>query len=91
MADPKANRFKAMSWDNKEKVLEQLTQEIHRDNEERIEPESIKVVETRQEATKTIEIPQVTPVQDRNFFEVQAAQGMGGLMYQHAHLLMKQM
>jgi hypothetical protein len=43
------------------------------------------------ESTETIEIPQVTPLQDRNLFEVKSVQGMGGLMYQQAQLLMKQM
>jgi hypothetical protein len=36
-------------------------------------------------------ISQVAPVQARNFSEVQDIQGMGGLMYQQAQLLMKQM
>jgi hypothetical protein len=37
------------------------------------------------------EIAQVTLVQDRNFPEVQAAWGMGGLMYQQAQQIMKWM
>jgi hypothetical protein len=84
MVDPKETRFKAMSWDEQETVLEQSAQEILRASEERIAPESVEAVEAPQEATETTEIPQVTPVQDRNFSEVQDVQGMGGLMYQQA-------
>jgi hypothetical protein len=49
------------------------------------------VVETPRESTETVEIPQVTLVQDRSFFEVKIVQGMGGLMYQHAQHIMKWM
>jgi hypothetical protein len=67
MVDPKETKFKAMSWDEKATVLEELTQEILKASEERITPESVKAVETPQESTKTVEIPQVTLVQARNF------------------------
>jgi hypothetical protein len=82
MVDPKETRFKSMSLDEQEIVLEQSSQEILKASEERITPESVEAMETPQEATETAEIPQVTSVQDRNFSEVQVVQGMGGLLYQ---------
>jgi hypothetical protein len=60
MVDPKETRFKAMSWDEKETVLEQSTQEVLRAREERIASESVEVVEAPQEATETTKFSQVT-------------------------------
>jgi hypothetical protein len=52
---------------------------------------SIRAVGSLEVATETVEISQVAPILDMDFFEVQTAQGMGGLMYQQAQLLMKRM
>jgi hypothetical protein len=76
---------------SKQQSWKQLAQEILRASEERIAPKSVEAMETPQEATETTKIPQVTLVQDRNFSEVQVVQGMGGLMYQQAQMIMKQM
>ena len=84
MADPKETRFKKMIWDEKETVLEKSTQEVLRAREERIASESVKAVKAPHEATETTKISQVTPIQDRNFPEAQAMQGMGALMYLQA-------
>jgi hypothetical protein len=86
MADPKETRFKAMSWDEQETVLEQTVQETIKTREEMI---SVRVVGSPQGTTEITGIAQVALVQARNFSEVQDIQGMGGLMYQHAQLLMK--
>jgi hypothetical protein len=56
MANPKETKFKAMSLDEKETILEQSAQEILRAREERIISESVEVVEASQENTETTEI-----------------------------------
>ena len=82
MVQPKEIRFKAMSCDEKVIVLEQLTQEVLRAREERIASKSSEAVEDPQEATETIEISQVTSVQDGSPLEVQDMWERGLLMYQ---------
>jgi hypothetical protein len=52
---------------------------------------SVKAVGSPQGTTKMIGIARVAPVEDRNSSKVQYIQGMGGLMYQQAQLLMNWM
>jgi hypothetical protein len=73
MVDPKATRFKAMSWEEKTMALEQSAQELLRAREERIASEPVEAVEAPQEAIQTTEISQVTLAQNKNFPEVQNA------------------
>jgi hypothetical protein len=68
MDDPKATIFKAMSWDEKETILEQTFQETTKTREEII---SVRVVGSPQRTTEMAGISQETLVQDRNFPEVQ--------------------
>jgi len=46
MADPKATRFKAMSWDEQVTFLEQSAQEVLKAREERIAYEGAEAVES---------------------------------------------
>jgi hypothetical protein len=88
MADPKATRFKALSWDEQASVLEQTVQETIKTREEMT---SVEVVGLPKGVTGAVEIAQVAPILDTDLFKVQNVQGMGGLMYQQAQWLMKQM
>jgi hypothetical protein len=68
MVDPKATRFKAMSWYEQATVVEQTFQETIRTREEMI---SLEAVGSPQEAIETTDISQEAPVHNRNFPEVQ--------------------
>jgi hypothetical protein len=85
MVEPKATRFKAMSWDEKVAVLEQKVQETIRIREKMI---SVEVVGSPKEAIETTEFSQETPVQNKNFPEVQDMRERGSLMYQHTLQMM---
>jgi hypothetical protein len=67
MVNPKMNRFKAMSLDEQETILEKSAQGALRAKEEMV-------------ATKATEIPQVTMVQDRISPEAQDVWERGLLM-----------
>jgi hypothetical protein len=71
MADPKATRFKEMSWYEQATVLEKTAEEVLRAKE--LASESVEAVEAPLEATETTEFSQVTPIQDRNFPEAKDA------------------
>jgi hypothetical protein len=64
MVDPKMTRFKAMSLDEQETILEQSAQEALRAREEMIGAEA---AEAPQVAAETTEIPLVAPIQEINF------------------------
>jgi hypothetical protein len=89
--DPRTTRFKAMSWEEKATSLEQTTQEILRTQEGTVASESGEEIGDPQEGIEATRVYQESPVQIRDFPEVQAAQGMGELLYQQSQLLMKQM
>jgi hypothetical protein len=91
MVDPKTTRFKAMSWEEQATSLEKMTQEILRTREGRVASEPGEVVGDPQEAIEAAEVYQESLVQIRDSPEVQVVQGMGGLMWQQAQLLMKWM
>jgi hypothetical protein len=84
-------RFKAMSWEEKATSLEQTAQEILRAREGTVASESGEGIGDPQEGIEAVTVYQESPVQIRDFPEVQAAQGMGALLYQQSQLLMKWM
>jgi hypothetical protein len=91
MVDPRTTRFKAMSWEEQATSLEKITQEILRTREGMIASEPGEVVGDPQEAIRVTKVYQESPVQIRDSPEVQVEQGMGGLLWQQAQLLMKWM
>jgi hypothetical protein len=91
MANPKTTKFKAMIWEEKATSLEKMVQEILRTREGRVASELGEVVGDPQEAIEVTEFYQESPVKIRDSHEVQVVQGVGGLMWQQAQLLIKWM
>jgi hypothetical protein len=87
MVDPKMTRFKSMSLDEQETILEQSAQGALRAREEMIVVEAA----VPQVAAETTEIPQVTPVQDRGLPEAQDAWERGLLMLEHVQWIIDQL
>jgi hypothetical protein len=88
MADPKMTRFKSMSLDEQETILEQSAQGALRAREEMI---AAKVVEAPQVTSETTEIPWETPVQDRSSPEARDACERGLIMLEHVQQIIDQL
>jgi hypothetical protein len=80
-----------MSWEEQATSLEQTAQEILRTREGTVASESGEEIGDPQEGIEAARVYQESPVQIRDFPEVQATQGMGELLYQQSQLLMKWM
>jgi hypothetical protein len=81
MADPKATRFKAMSWDEQATFLEQSTQEVLKAREERIAYEGAEAVES----------PLISPAQGKDIHLVQDARERGLFMLEQTQWVFDQL
>jgi hypothetical protein len=80
MADPKMIRFKSMSLDEQETILEKLAQGTLSAREEMIAAKET----VPQTTTEKAEMPQVSPVKRRGLPEAQDRCERGLLMLEHA-------
>jgi hypothetical protein len=87
MVDPKMTKFRSMSLDEPKTTIEKSYQEALRSREEMIAAEAA----VPQVVVEVVEIPPVSPVQDRGFHMAQDAQERGFFMLEQVQRIIDQL